>query len=197
MITTPDVDDMPRWAEGRSTAVRPAVALPRPRAVRTGRRAGPVALLRARGRGVTRGARASRGAAALLLCAGAALAGCSSGADGPQEQGYGGPTLPARSASDPSTKWEEGPSAPATQKPYPFDINTHCGIKWVRFGDRWWVLDTVFPGVEHVRGERPDPYDQRIEGYMTLIDPKTANFDAAGLPTMQFVPAKEDPPGCA
>jgi hypothetical protein len=32
---------------------------------------------------------------------------------------------------------------------------------------------------------------------MTLIGPDTADFDAAGMPTLQFVPADDEPPGCA
>ncbi|GAA1538443.1 hypothetical protein GCM10009730_54600 [Streptomyces albidochromogenes] len=85
----------------------------------------------------------------------------------------------------------------AVHKPYPYDINTHCGIKWVKFDSRWWVLDSVFPGVEQVKGEPSSPHGQRLAGYMTLIGPDTANFDAVGMPTMQFVPTEDDPPGCA
>ncbi|MDX2806597.1 hypothetical protein, partial [Streptomyces scabiei] len=103
--------------------------------------------------------------------------------------------LPARTVKEGT--WREGPAKPEEQTPYPYDINTHCGIKWVHFGGRWWVLDTVFPGVEQVRGEPAPPGRDVIAGYMTLIGPDTADFDAAGMPTLQFVPADDDPPGCA
>ncbi|MEY2246902.1 hypothetical protein AB8A21_28855 [Streptomyces sp. BF23-18] len=137
----------------------------------------------------------SRRAAVLLLSAGLMLTGCSSLTDTPASEGYRGPTLPARTAE--GGRWNEGPAKPVQHKPYAYDIYTHCGIKWVKFGGRWWVLDTVFPGVEQVRGKRPSQYSQTLAGYMTLIGPDTANFDAAGMPTLQFVPAGKNPPGCA
>ncbi|MFF3413397.1 hypothetical protein ACFYW9_01695 [Streptomyces sp. NPDC002698] len=136
----------------------------------------------------------SRRTAVLLLSAGLMLTGCSSPTDTPASEGYRGPTLPARTAE--GGHWKEGPAKPVRHKPYPYDLYTHCGIKWARFGGRWWVLDTVFPGVEQVRGKRSSPYAQTLAGYMTLIGPDTANFDAAGMPTLQFVPARKNPPGC-
>ncbi|WP_151484964.1 hypothetical protein [Streptomyces albicerus] len=137
----------------------------------------------------------SRQAAVLLLSAGLLLSGCSSSSDNPGDEGDPGPTLPARTVA--KDKWQEGPAEPKLHKPYPYDIHTHCGVKWVKFGGRWWVLDAVFPGVEQVEGEPPSQDSQRLAGYMTLIGPDTANFDAAGMPTMQFVPAEDEPPGCA
>lgn len=67
----------------------------------------------------------------------------------------------------------------------------------MKLGGRWWVLDHVLPGPEQVKGEPPSRNIQRLAGYMTLIGPDTANFDAAGMPTMQFVPTEDEPPGCA
>ncbi|MFB8000319.1 hypothetical protein ACFC4G_47155 [Streptomyces sp. NPDC056002] len=136
----------------------------------------------------------SRQAAVLLLGAGLFLTGCSSSSDNPGDEGSTGPTLPARTVE--KDKWQEGPSNPKQHKPYPYDIATHCGIKWLKFGGRWWVLDSVFPGVEQVKGE-PSRDSQRVAGYMTLIGPDTATFDAAGMPVMQFVPNRGKPPGCA
>lgn len=136
----------------------------------------------------------------LLLGAVLLLSGCSSSSDESGKSGdgrYGGPTLAARTVV--MGKWQEGPAKPKEHEPYPYDIYTHCGIKWVKFGGRWWVLDSVFPGAEQVKGEPPSQGKggQTLAGYMTLIGPDTANFDAAGMPTMQFVPAKGEPPGCA
>lgn len=91
----------------------------------------------------------------------------------------------------------KGPAQPKQHKPYPYDINTHCGVKWLQFGGRWWVLDTVSPGVEQVKGKPPSQDSQRLAGYMTLVGPDTADFDAAGMPTLQFVPTDAEPPGCA
>ncbi|WP_327232755.1 hypothetical protein OG349_01190 [Streptomyces sp. NBC_01317] len=137
----------------------------------------------------------SRQVALLFLGVGLLLSGCSSSPDDPGGEGDAGPTLAARTFT--ADTWEEGPAAPREHEPYPYDVNTHCGIKWLDFGGRWWVLDSVFPGVEQVRGTPPSRNSERIAGYMTLIGPDTANFDAAGTPTMQFVPTEEEPPGCA
>ncbi|MFE7762487.1 hypothetical protein [Streptomyces sp. NPDC057438] len=137
----------------------------------------------------------SRGSAVLLLSAVLSLAGCSASSGDPDDEAYSGPTLPARTVV--KGTWREGPAKPEEQTPYPYDINTHCGIKWVHFGGRWWVLDIVLPGGERVQGEPPPPGTERVAGYMTLIGPDTADFDAAGMPTLQFVPADEEPPGCA
>ncbi|MFE7651337.1 hypothetical protein ACFU6M_00145 [Streptomyces bottropensis] len=53
------------------------------------------------------------------------------------------------------------------------------------------------PGVEQVQGKPPPPGRARVAGYVTLIGADTANFDAGGMPTLQFVPSKDEPPGCA
>jgi uncharacterized protein YceK len=138
----------------------------------------------------------TRQAAVLLLSSGLLVSGCSSSSssDSPGDEGYTGPTLPARTVA--KEKWADGPAKPKQHKPYPYDLYTHCGIKWVHFGGRWWVLDTVFPGVEQVKGKPPSQGSQRIAGYMTLIDRDTADFDAAGMPTLQFVPTDDKPPLC-
>ncbi|MEU2744724.1 hypothetical protein ABZ613_00285 [Streptomyces collinus] len=137
--------------------------------------------------------KSSHQAAILLLSAGLLFSGCSSSSD--KRGGHTGPTLPARTVVE--GKWQEGPAEPEQQKPDPYDIDAHCGIKWVKFGGRWWVLDFVFPSVEQVKGEPPSHYSQRLAGYMTPIRAEPANFDAAGMPTMQFVPTEDEPPGCA
>ncbi|WP_338700008.1 hypothetical protein V2W30_25270 [Streptomyces sp. Q6] len=139
----------------------------------------------------------SRRAAVLVLSVGLLLVGCSSLSDDPGDDPYTGPTLPARTeAKGENGEWEKGPAHPKDHKPYPYDIYTHCGIKWVEFGGRWRVLDSVFPGAPQVKGDPPSQYSQRLAGHMTLIGPDTANFDAAGMPTMRFVPTERKPPGC-
>ncbi|MEU6032504.1 hypothetical protein ABZ825_36845 [Streptomyces tauricus] len=139
--------------------------------------------------------KSSRRVATLLLSAGLLLCGCSPSDDHAREEGDTGPTLPARTAV--RGEWKEGPAEPEQHKPYPYDLYTHCGIKWLRFGGRWWVLDSVLPGAEQVKGEPPSRNSQILPGYVTLIGPETADFDAAGMPTMQFVPSEKEPPGCA
>ncbi|MGI3199274.1 hypothetical protein ACRJ4W_12915 [Streptomyces sp. GLT-R25] len=68
-----------------------------------------------------------RQAVVVLLSAGLLLSGCSSSSDTPEDEGYTGPTLPARTVV--KDKWQEGPAKPKQHKPYPYDIYTHCGIK--------------------------------------------------------------------
>ncbi|MEU4095611.1 hypothetical protein [Streptomyces sp. NPDC026673] len=134
----------------------------------------------------------SRQAAVLLLGAGLLLSGCSYE---DLARGESNPTLPARTVD--ADGWRQGPKHPKEHTPYPYDMYTHCGIKWAHFGGRWWVLDTVFNGAPQVEGEPAAPHTQTLAGYMTLIGPDTANFDTAGMPTLQFVPAESKPPGCA
>ncbi|MFJ1601443.1 hypothetical protein [Streptomyces sp. NPDC088261] len=136
-----------------------------------------------------------RHATVLFLSTGLLLSGCSFSSGAPGDDVHAGPTLPARTFD--ADHWREGPAEPRQHQPYPYDLNTHCGIKWIHFGGRWWVLDSVFPGAEQVRGTPSSREIERVAGYVTLIGPDTAAFDAAGMPTMQFVPAEEEPPGCA
>jgi hypothetical protein len=132
--------------------------------------------------------------ALLLLSAGLLLSGCSDSIGNATDSGRTEPTLPARART--LGEQHNGPAHPVQHRAYPYEIYTHCGIKWVEFGRRWWVLDSVHPGAEQVRGERRWQNGETLAGYMTLTGPDTANFDAAGTPTLQFVPSKVDPPGC-
>ncbi|MFP3991126.1 hypothetical protein U9R90_27385 [Streptomyces sp. E11-3] len=134
-------------------------------------------------------------AAVLLLGATLLLSGCSFLSDGSTEEGDAGPTLPARTVS--KDEWRKGPGKPKRHKPYPYDIATHCGIKWAEFGGRWWVIDSVSLGAEQVKGEPSAETGLKLAGYMTLNGPDSAYFRAAGMPTMQFVPADGEPPPCA
>ncbi|MFF7389236.1 hypothetical protein ACFZAE_12440 [Streptomyces scabiei] len=136
----------------------------------------------------------SRHVAVLLLGAGLLLSGCWSPSDNRDDDSTG-PTLPARTVVE--GKWQDGPADPKQHKPYPYDIYTHCGIKWVKFGGRWWALDSVSLGAEQVKGEPRSQRGQWLAGYMTLIGPDSAVFDAAGMPTMHFVPTEDEPGGCA
>jgi hypothetical protein len=131
----------------------------------------------------------------LLLSAGLLLSGCSSSPEEPVAEKHTGSTSPARTATEDSPR-PKGPAKPEKQKSYPYDVYAHCGIKWAKFGGRWWVLDTVHPGVDDVAGKPPEPRAQWVSGYMTLVDSDLADFKAAGMPTLRFVPAEHEPPGC-
>ncbi|MFF3312842.1 hypothetical protein [Streptomyces sp. NPDC002952] len=132
--------------------------------------------------------------AVMLLSAGLLLSGCSNSGGNATDSQHAAPTLPARTGV--LDEQHKGPAHPKELKAYPYDIYTHCGIKWAEFGGRWWVLDSVLPGAEQVKGEAQSHDSETLAGYMTLTSPDTANFDAAGTPTLQFVPSKVDPPGC-
>lgn len=55
----------------------------------------------------------------------------------------------------------------------------------------------MYPGSAQVKGEPPAQGSRLVAGHMTVIDANTAHFDAAGMPTMEFVPTGKTSPGCA
>ncbi|MGW7262179.1 hypothetical protein [Streptomyces sp. NPDC054842] len=136
----------------------------------------------------------TRRAALLLLSTGLLLSGCSDSTGIATGSRRTAPTLPARTGT--LDDQHDGPAHPKKHKAYPYDLYTHCGIKWAEFGGHWWVLDSVLPGPERVKGEPRWQESETLAGYMTLTGPDTAHFDAAGTPTLLFVPSKVDPPGC-
>ncbi|MFC8263983.1 hypothetical protein ACFUNF_41935 [Streptomyces sp. NPDC057291] len=89
-----------------------------------------------------------------------------------------------------------GPRHPKQGQWYPYDMFAHCGIKFATFGGRLWQLDQIHTNSRsQVAGERKA--GNNVAGYMALQRPDGASFQAAGLPPMDFVPAKDKPPLCA
>ncbi|MFD9902961.1 hypothetical protein [Streptomyces sp. NPDC059063] len=136
--------------------------------------------------------------APALLVAAVLAVGCdSSSKDDERDKGPddAGATLPARGVD--ADDWQEGPAKPEEGTWYPYDMPAHCGIQYARFGGRWWELESVSTTSggqvrgKPVRGTNVQP------GYMALIGPGAASFEAAGLPSMDFAPTKDEPPKCA
>ena len=97
-----------------------------------------------------------------------------------------------------------GPANPEIGVPYPYDLYTHCGVTFARFGGRVWRKDGGV-GV-YVRRPREDGTvveDGYTGGTMTMIDENTIVFrvDEQLYETdrrVEFVyhPSDEEPPWC-
>jgi hypothetical protein len=91
------------------------------------------------------------------------------------------------------TAAKRGPDSPTIGVAYPFDLLTHCGIRWATFGGRTWVTDALLPEPR----PKPDPrtgittYTGYTAGFMTLIEPDTLRFDAPGVVSAVFHPTSE------
>ncbi|MFD5702230.1 hypothetical protein [Streptomyces lasiicapitis] len=141
----------------------------------------------------------TRSAVTLAVTAALALALLATGCDSSspdKEPDSAGATLPAREFAG-GENWEKGPAKPKRGKWYPYDMLAHCGVEFARFGGRGWKLERVHTtSGSQVKGERPRGA-WVLPGYMALMGPDEASFEAAGLPAMDFVPTKDAPPNCA
>ena len=92
-----------------------------------------------------------------------------------------------------------GPDAPVIGVAYPYDLFTHCGVRWAHFGGRDWITNPVQPEPK----PKPDPrtgvtsYTGSTPGYMTLVSADTARFDDPGVVTAIFHPATGKLPMCS
>ncbi len=97
--------------------------------------------------------------------------------------------------------WETGPADPEVGAAYPFDLYTHCGIRWTSFGGREWRAVEPAPEPADV----PDDdgmvsYDGYTSGTMTLLDEDLLRFTltdpfAEGRgQTFDFVPMSDTDP---
>ncbi|MCJ0873539.1 hypothetical protein [Streptomyces sp. AP-93] len=163
-------------------ADRPAVPL----AVPT-----PQAAVRAAAR--IRGRRRAAGAA--LVAAVAVLAVLA-----PQWSGGGSrmPAPPAASAGPPSEQAEA--TAPAVQTdpalgvPYAHTLYVHCGIRYTKFGGRWWRAEPEVPEEALDAALRANPY---TAGTMVLVSEVEARFVRSGPDlAVTFRPLAVEPPPC-
>ncbi|WP_189112971.1 hypothetical protein [Pilimelia terevasa] len=131
--------------------------------------------------------------------AGVAQAGAATAAD-PPTRGPGGASVDPTDPGRPRT----GPRRPVRGEAYPYDLYTHCGIAFARFGGRTWLASSR----RSEPATRPDnaglsTYTGYTAGTMTLVDPRTARFVidlrrvAAGVhPVVTFRPTSRRAPVC-
>jgi hypothetical protein len=95
------------------------------------------------------------------------------------------------------------PARPELGVAYRFDLYSHCGIRWARFGGREWTA--LHPGADPAR--LPDStgttrYTGYVAGTMRLVGPDLLRFTltdpyAAGRgQSFDFVPARDPLPLC-
>lgn len=111
----------------------------------------------------------------------------------PPSPSTNGPQVPAVTWTPEPDAAKRGPDSPKIGVAYPFDLLTHCGIRWATFGGRTWVTDVRLP--EPVA--KPDPrtgittYTGYTAGFMTLVAPDTLRFDAPGVVSAVFHPTSK------
>ncbi len=151
------------------------------------------------------------GAAAVFVLV--ASAGCGTSVDtpaagaGPSSSAQPAPSrgpaiaLPAPGAVDvlpdpPLT----GPADPVAGVDYPYDLLTHCGIRWARFGGREWAPPSPLPepGPPPAGPDGVVRYNGYTRGTMTLVAPDLARFEVDGTgQRVDLGPITVAPPPCA
>jgi hypothetical protein len=83
--------------------------------------------------------------------------------------------------------------------PYPFDLLTHCGIRWARFDGRNWAPAEPLPEPRPTADPKTGVtvYTGYTAGYMILVTADTARFQAPGVVTVDFHPLNDAPSACA
>ena len=127
--------------------------------------------------------RVTVGAAAVVTVGAAAVAvgAAGSGPAGLTAEPSGGPTPTA--------------AAPvATPKGVPFDLYTHCGIRYLEFQGRTFKAEHALVG----EGDNPPPGwgNPYQPGRLTVVGPDRVRFTATGLPDVDFVVTDDVPPLC-
>ncbi|MGX6607700.1 hypothetical protein ACWKSP_37080 [Micromonosporaceae bacterium Da 78-11] len=96
----------------------------------------------------------------------------------------GVPAVLARGATDP-VRPDPAVAPAASASAIPFDLNTHCGIRYAKFAGRWWQAVPPRPDVTPGTG----PGGVYTRGTMTLISADEARFDSTDpVLTARFVP---------
>jgi hypothetical protein len=124
-------------------------------------------------------------AAVLAVVIAAAVSGCTSTSPAP-------PAAPRVAVSvAPPVAASVAPTGGSADHPvigvaYPFEMFTHCGIRWADFGGRSWLA-------VHPTSAQFQPNE--TAGTMTLVSADAARFDYAGG-AVEFTPATPRAPSC-
>ena len=97
-----------------------------------------------------------------------------------------------------------GPATPGRGVAYPFDLYSHCGIDFARFGGRIWRAQTPLPEPRTLPDAKGiTTYTSYTAGTMTLLDDEIARFviderryEVPGSPVVLFHPTTLTPPLC-
>jgi hypothetical protein len=87
-----------------------------------------------------------------------------------------------------------GPASPSVGVAYPYDLMTHCGVRYAYFGGRWWEADSPSQ-VDPAKGS--NPYTGYVPGTLTLTSQATARFDQPHRITATFHPLDGQPQPCS
>lgn len=87
-----------------------------------------------------------------------------------------------------------GPATPAVGVAYPYDLYTHCGVRYAYFDGHWWAADSPSPADPSQGG---NPYTGYVTGSMTLTSKATARFDVPHRITATFHPFAGRPQPCS
>lgn len=87
-----------------------------------------------------------------------------------------------------------GPATPSAGVAYPYDLMTHCGVRYAYFDGRWWEADSPSPQ-DLAKGS--NPYTGYVAGTMTLTSQTTVRFDLPHRITATFHPLGGQPQPCS
>ena len=89
---------------------------------------------------------------------------------------------------------QTGPATPSVGVAYPYDLLTHCGVRYAYFEGRWWEADS--PSSRDL-AKGSNPYTGYVAGTMTLTSDATARFDLPHTITATFHPLSGLPKACS
>lgn len=110
---------------------------------------------------------------------------------------------PARVAPVNPADPREGPADPQIGVAYPFDLYTHCGIRFAWFGGTWWEASKPQQDPQvRADGDGPATYTNYTAGTMTLLGTGVARFTVddryvvVAETSITFFPISQTPPPC-
>lgn len=89
---------------------------------------------------------------------------------------------------------QTGPASPSPGVSYPYDLMTHCGVRYAYFSGHWWEADSP---TQEDPAKGHNPYTGYITGTMTLTSQTTARFNLPHTLTATFHPLGEQPQPCS